>query len=286
MNIEGIYPGQLIHNLRVVNQPRSMNIELVSNEQPSQMYHLDYRYYNGNIEDLLVDDVLQGPFVVLDFRDNGYRVAQAGYFDKLFSHIYPEPGGWDTPVTTIPWMVHWKKIFLPNFDPDKLTFSSYPQKDALELKTPWAVIPLRVSSFLRFIDKKPVVYPDNLLSSEKIKNAQYAAYCSDEIVNWPLSYTATFHHRVQKVEINKAVRVCLHGFLDPLQNHYKLWKHITDDSRVVMNSDALNRWGTYTGVSIPPTLKNVIFNKCKPPVPYNLHFAPWSTKVCNLLSKK
>ncbi|MEE4359659.1 MAG: hypothetical protein V2I97_24520 [Desulfococcaceae bacterium] len=123
-------------------------------------------------------------------------------------------------------------------------------------------MPVRVSSYARHIQGSTTLFPDNLLSNKKTEHHQYAAYRSDIDIPWPLSYSGKL--KIAKNTI-KNVKILLHGFIDPLQHHYKLWKHLTDDSRVSNYPGSVKRWNAYTGMNVPETLQNIIYKKCTPP---------------------
>jgi len=264
MKTEDMYPGRLLYRLKIVRGERSGDYELTDSsgeENPNRKYHLESKYCSSNMEELEVGDIIDGPFVVLSvMKDGRYEVALDNYSQKLYNLIYPN--GWNTVVYKTPWTEHWKKLFQKDFDQKSADLSKLVNNCCLELKMPWAVMPIRVSSFAKHIQGSTILFPDNLLSNKKKEYHQYAAYRSDADISWPLSYSGKL--KIDKNTI-KNVKILLHGFIDPLQHHYKLWKHLTDDKRVSNYPGSVKRWNAYTGMNVPATLQNIIFKECSPP---------------------
>lgn len=273
MKIDDIYPGKLVNDLRIIEKVRrdkNGQLKLRESTNSRQIYYLTQAYYHENVHLKEKDMVLSGPFVVLNQQRDGYMVASVNpsirYVDRLVELIYPEKGI-ELEVQAVPWAAYWKHIYNDNKDSGnrQLEISDSKKKDWLELKMPWAVLPVYSDPRMKCIEAPDSFYPNVLLSRVLTNVYSSTVYRSDTEISWPLMYSAKLIE--DGLSDATQVRIYLHGFIDPLKLHYHLWKHVTDDPRIIKKEHlcSLERWNEYTGRVIPGTLKNVIFNKCTPP---------------------
>ncbi len=263
LKLDDFYPGRLLKNLRMIGKNASGDVRLIGKEGSKETFLLKRNHCNKNIEKLKTGGSLKGPFVVLRLIKKGcYQVALNNYDEELYRLIYSQ--GWDTVVDggTIPWPKYWHTIFSPEFDVSQLNLSRFINRQRVELRMPWAVLPLYVSSFMSQIQEPSVLFPGNLLSANKTRHFEFSAYRSNTDISWPLTYSASLCINQTTVT---PLRIYLHDFPDPLVCHYKIWKHLTDDPRVSDHPGSLKRLNTYTGLEVPEHLKDTVFKNCPAP---------------------
>ena len=266
MKKSDIYPGRLIRNLVVSGVARSGAYKLVAEKDaPGYTFFLSHENCDREFQPSIGDSV-SGPVVVLAKTEKKYgcKVALSNFEDELFQEIYPD--GWNTVVDKTPWVDHWQSVFDDEFEKENLEISKGSRPDRWNAAMPWAILPVRGSAYMQHIQGAANLFPDNLFSNKKIEHNQYAVYRPQTKSKWPRQFTgrltALFRNKRKK---QQDVRIFLHGFIEPRQWHYKLWKHLTDDGRVSDYSDTVQRWNEYTGDNVPETLHRIIFEKCHPP---------------------